>query len=71
MMDALTLVLALVVTVAVVGQFLLIVWGNHFRELDQRQLAEARARLVEAAADRQLQTQAQHSRNLGNSEGDQ
>lgn len=53
-MDALTLVLALCVTVAVVGQLLLILWGNHFREVDARQLAKRRADLLEAAADRQL-----------------
>lgn len=59
-MDALTLVLALAVVIAIVGQLLLVVTTRWLRERSDKRLAEARARLVEAAADRQLQTQKQH-----------
>lgn len=52
-MDWKTELLAIVVTVCVVGQAGLIWWGNRPRKLDAHQLAEARARLLEDAADRQ------------------
>jgi hypothetical protein len=51
-----TELLAIVVTISVVGQAGLILWGNRSRRVDHRQVAEDRARLVEAAADRQLET---------------
>lgn len=63
-MDAMTLILALVVATAVIGQFLLIVFGAWLRELDDRQLAEQRARLLEDAADRQAVAALKHSAKL-------
>ena len=59
-MDAMTLVLALAVVTAIVGQLLLVVTTRWLRERSDKRVAEARARLVEDAADRLLQTRTQH-----------
>ena len=68
-MDAMTLVLALAVVTAIVGQLLLVVTTRWLRERSDKSVAEARARLVEDAADRQLQTQKQHIAKLGSKGG--
>lgn len=63
-MDAMTLILALAVVTAVIGQFLVVVVTRLQSERRDKVVAEQRARLVEAAADRQLQTSEQHFRKL-------
>lgn len=70
-METSTLILAIAVAVAVVGQAGLIWWGNAIRRFDDRQLAEARARLLEDAADRQtLATSSQSAKLDGKGGGD-
>lgn len=59
-MELAGMLLALIVTISVVGQLLLILWGNHFRNFDNRQWAEARARLIEDAFDRQIASEEAH-----------
>jgi hypothetical protein len=53
------------VLVAIAGQFGVIVWLKWRAARRTADLPQARARLVEAAADQQLQTQAQHTPKLG------
>jgi len=64
-MDALTLTLAIACAVAILGQLTLPVWGRWLRERQEKLTKVKIARLLEAAADRQLQTPAQHMAKLG------
>lgn len=64
-----TVLLAIIVTVAIVGQLALILWLRSRHTLDARQVAEARARLVEAAADQQAVTYTTQSSKLDSKGG--
>lgn len=55
-MDTSTLVLAVLVAVSVIGQAGLILWCQWRTDARNKQVAKARADLLEAAADRQLHT---------------
>lgn len=68
-MDAMTLVLALAVVTAIVGQLLLVVTTRWLRERSDKSVAEARARLLEDAADRQCVANASHIAKLGSKGG--
>lgn len=59
-----TAVLAILVIVAIVGQAGLIIWLRHRHTLDARQVAEARARLLETAAEQQLVATKSHTAKL-------
>lgn len=59
-----TAVLAILVIAAIVGQAGLIIWLRHRHTLDARQVAEARAHLLEDAADRQLVATNAHTAKL-------
>lgn len=51
-----TTLLAILVAVAIVGQLALILWARSRHTFDNSQVAKARARLLEDAADRQAVT---------------
>lgn len=68
-MDTLTLTLAVALGVAIIGQLTLPVWGGWLRARRERQARQEIARLLETAADRQLQHFGDRLAKLGNKGG--